>query len=132
MARILYIDDNKADIELMRLLLGARGIELDEALSGAKGLEAYDPSRHCAVVIDWNLRDMEGIEVARRLRARYPDCLMMMLSGTLDSFHRKDAAEVLGDGMCLEKSTSMEHIRRIGEFVAQAPQPRPLERERHG
>ena len=114
--RLLYVDDTQADIELLRTLLTPQNIRVDAARTGKAGVESYDPDRHAAIVIDWNLPDMPGLAVARALRARHPNCRIAFLSGLFEPEHILGAA-ALGIHECFEKKIDMSHIVRIGRFV---------------
>lgn len=116
MAIVLYIDDTDADIELLRALLGQRGIRVDAALTGEQGISSYDPKRHAAVVIDWNLPDMEGPEVAKALLKQHGRCPIAFISGTLEEYHAVVAA-ALHIELCFEKKMNLEHIQHISRFI---------------
>ena len=107
---LLYIDDTPADVELLRLLLEPHGIMLVSAPTGTRGIAMYDPHQHHAVMIDWNLPDMNGLSVAQALRARYPDCRIAFLSALFEEEHI-EAARVMGISDCFEKSTGTERTR---------------------
>lgn len=116
MATVLYIDDTDADVELLRALLGQRGIRVDAAFTGKRGISAYDPKRHAAVVIDWNLPDMEGPEVAKALLKQHGRCPIAFISGTLEEYHTV-VASALRINLCFEKKMNMEHIQHISRFI---------------
>lgn len=113
---ILYIDDTEADIELLRALLGQRTVRVDGAKSGRQGIAAYDPDRHAAAVIDWNLPDMDGVEVAGHLRAAHPACAIAFISGLFEESQRA-AAHAIGIDRCFEKNMRMDHVHNIVKFA---------------
>lgn len=113
---ILYIDDTDADIELLRALLGQRGIGVAGAHSGKEGMADYNPREHVAVVIDWNLPDMDGAEAAKALLSSHPSCPIAFISGQFEKEHIATAT-ALGIGRCFQKNMSLEHIGRISQFV---------------
>jgi DNA-binding response OmpR family regulator len=116
MVTLLCIDDTAADVELLRILLERRNIRVEAAHTGASGIAAYNSLRHAAAVIDWNLPDMEGIDVARALLARHPRCRCAFLSGRFKEEHIA-AAAAIGIPHCFEKSLDMMHIERIASLV---------------
>lgn len=124
MATVLYIDDTDADVELLRALLGQRGIHVDAALTGEKGISAYDPKRHAAVVIDWNLPDMEGPEVAKALLKQHGRCPIAFISGALEEYHMVIASTLHID-LCFEKKMNLEHIQRISRFIESSDRHAP-------
>ena len=67
-ARILIIEDNRENLELMTYLLSAFGHTVLAAEDGICGLEAAIRDTPDLVVCDLQLPDIEGFEVARQLR----------------------------------------------------------------
>ena len=68
-ARILVVDDNPANLQLMTYLLKAFGHIPSEAVSGEEALERLAGESYDMVICDIRLPALDGYEVARRLRA---------------------------------------------------------------
>ncbi len=68
-ARILVVDDNRANLDLALYLLRAFGYEAEAADDGPNGLAAAMASRYDAVLVDILMPDMDGYEFARRFKA---------------------------------------------------------------
>lgn len=68
-ARIVLIEDNPANLELMSYLLAAFGYTPLGAMDGAEGLEAAYREMPDLVICDVQLPVMDGLAVARQLRA---------------------------------------------------------------
>ncbi len=66
---ILYIEDNPDNMMLVKRALEARGYVLLEALNGIKGVELAEKQDVDLILLDINLPDIDGYEVARRVRA---------------------------------------------------------------
>ena len=74
--RILVVDDEEVAAEHARLVLDEAGIKSDIALSGEEALHmlevAHTKQEHYGLVLlDWKMPEMDGVEVARRIRERY-------------------------------------------------------------
>ena len=69
MKRVLVVDDNEANIHLVRFILEKNGYEVIEARNGIKGVEAAVSEKPDLVLLDVQLPDIDGLEVARRIRA---------------------------------------------------------------
>ncbi|MCD2516094.1 response regulator [Massilia sp. G4R7] len=69
MARILIIEDNPANVELMAFLLSAYGHTPVSAPDGARGVAAARAERPDLVACDVNLPGMNGFEVLASLKA---------------------------------------------------------------
>lgn len=66
---IILVDDNVDSAEMMRDLLGALGHTVDIAHDGASALALAAERRPDVMILDIGLPDMDGSELARRLRA---------------------------------------------------------------
>lgn len=66
---VLYIEDNPDNTTLVRRALEARGYKLLHAANGVKGVSMAETEQIDLILLDINLPDIDGYEVARRLRA---------------------------------------------------------------
>jgi two-component system cell cycle response regulator DivK len=66
---ILYIEDNPDNTTLVRRALEARGYTLLHSATGLKGVDMAEAEDISLILLDINLPDIDGYEVARRLRA---------------------------------------------------------------
>lgn len=67
--RVLCIEDHAEMIELMRLILGRQGFQVEGALGGREGLESMRENPPDLVLLDLMMPDMDGWEVYRQLKA---------------------------------------------------------------
>ena len=65
---ILYIEDNADNLRLVRRALESRGYTVYEAVDGFTGLDQAEAIKPDVILLDINLPDIDGYEVARRLR----------------------------------------------------------------
>ena len=66
---ILYIEDNPDNMMLVQRALEARGYRLLKAMKGLDGVAAAENQPVDLILLDINLPDIDGYEVARRLRS---------------------------------------------------------------
>jgi CheY-like chemotaxis protein len=66
---ILYIEDNPDNTTLVRRALESRGYKLLSSANGIKGVALAEAEEVDLILLDINLPDIDGYEVARRLRA---------------------------------------------------------------
>jgi two-component system cell cycle response regulator DivK len=65
---VLYIEDNHDNMMLVQRALEARGYRLLKAMNGLSGVEVAEREEVDLILLDINLPDIDGYEVARRLR----------------------------------------------------------------
>lgn len=65
---VLYIEDNPDNTMLVRRALEARGYKVLAAANGTKGVQMAETEDVDLILLDINLPDIDGYEVARRLR----------------------------------------------------------------
>jgi len=66
---ILYIEDNPDNMLLVQRALESRGYKLFKAMNGIKGIDMAEAEDVDLILLDINLPDIDGYEVARRIRA---------------------------------------------------------------
>ncbi len=65
---ILYIEDNPDNMTLVKRALESRGYKLLEAPTGMEGVNIAEKEEVELILLDINLPDIDGYEVARRIR----------------------------------------------------------------
>lgn len=68
-SNVLYIEDNPDNMMLVKRALESRGYTLLEAPNGLTGVAAAEQQDVDLILLDINLPDIDGYEVARRVRA---------------------------------------------------------------
>ena len=81
-ARVLLIEDNLDAGETLAELLRWSGHHVEVALDGQTGLERFDRFLPNVVICDIGLPDIDGYEVAMRIRERRPERLPTMIALT--------------------------------------------------
>ena len=84
-APILVVDDNVDAAESLAIVLEYEGYRVMTAHAGQQALAIAEQSQPAAVLLDLGLPDIDGFEVARRLRQRAtspgPRLLLVAISG---------------------------------------------------
>lgn len=112
--RVMIVEDDPDTAESLKLILEANGADVRVASSGPKALAAFASFAPEAVLLDIGLPGMDGYEVARRLRAEFPEqpALLVALTGwgrTEDVERARDA----GFDEHLVKPVDIVALRRL-------------------
>ena len=82
LAHALLADDEVPFVEAMTKRLSKRGLHITAAFSGQEALESLEKDRNIEVVIlDVKMPVMDGIEVLKEIKQRYPLVEVIMLTG---------------------------------------------------
>ena len=91
---MLLVEDDQAISELIQTVLKDMGLSVDVASNGPTALELAEKNRPALVVLDLGLPEMYGKTVANRLRKRYSDLPVMVVSALSSSAVAEDAWEM--------------------------------------
>jgi CheY-like chemotaxis protein len=112
--RVLVIEDEPVVLHTLVLILKQHGFEVRSARNGKEAL-AIGPEFHPDTLLcDINLPDMDGIQVAVRLKQDLPACRVILLSGEIGSTDLLDEAASRGIHFeVLAKPAEPQHLLRV-------------------
>jgi two-component system CheB/CheR fusion protein len=79
---VLIVEDNADSREMLCAMLGHTGMACHEAADGVTALALIDEIRPHAVILDVGLPEMDGLEVARRIRGNPQNATMRLIALT--------------------------------------------------
>lgn len=83
-ASILVTDDEQLFLDLLENTLLPLGYHLETATDGAKAINALQSHVYDLVLLDVQMPHVDGIEVLKFIKGRYPDMQVIMLTGMDD------------------------------------------------
>ncbi len=120
-ANVLYVEDCEETVHLFKLCLSKYSPETDITLdvvnTVSEALERFTPNSHVAALIDWNLPDGEGIEVAHHIRQLHDTLPIIFLSALFSGEHLQ-VAKQYNPTDCLVKSYSNSFISTIVRHIS--------------
>jgi two-component system, cell cycle response regulator DivK len=113
MAKILYIEDNPDNMQLVQRVITALGHQFLWAADGLSGIRAVENDQPDLILLDINLPDIDGYEVARRLRANKGDLLYVPIVAITANALKGDAERALGAGcdVYMSKPVNIRELR---------------------
>jgi signal transduction histidine kinase/DNA-binding response OmpR family regulator len=112
--RVLVVDDHPVNREVLVLQLKLLGIAADSAANGVDALAAWVPGRYAVVLADIHMPQMDGHELARRLRAVEAErrSTRTPIVAVTANAMKGEEARCLAVGMdaCLVKPVSIERL----------------------
>ena len=91
--KVLIIDDEPQIRDIFAQFVVLLGHEADVAADGQEGLARFDPLVHQAVVTDFLMPGLTGLQVAEAIRARSPTTPIVLISGSAQEADVRRAAE---------------------------------------
>ena len=79
-ATVLCIDDEQTALQLRQTVLESAGYRVLTAKSGVLGIQAFKSEPVQAVILDYWMADMNGMQVAREIRKLNPAVPIIILS----------------------------------------------------
>lgn len=122
--RVLVVEDNGINREVVRRLLHGWGVQVDEAADGPTALALHGQHEYDAVLMDIQLPGMSGVEATAYIR-QHPDPLrarVPVLALTANAF-RADVDRYLQAGIndCLTKPFKEDELYRKLVALMQGP-----------
>jgi len=81
MSSILIIEDDKAIVDVLKMILEQDGYKIDFAFNGISGMEKYKGNEPDIVLLDIRMPKMDGIEVLQEIKKLNKDSIVVMISG---------------------------------------------------
>ncbi len=78
--KILVIDDEEMIRDLLNETFRKRGYDVDTEMYGKKALKKIDEKKYDLLVTDLRLPDLSGMEILSRVKKKYPDLGIIMIT----------------------------------------------------
>jgi two-component system chemotaxis response regulator CheY len=128
--KVLVVDDSKAMRMILMRELKAAGIsELADAASGEEALQRLEEESFDAVLCDWNMPTMTGLEVLEALHARGQKVPFGFVTADASAESRQIAKEAGAAFLVTKPFKGSELVSRIQEALSGAASRAPDEEE---
>ena len=113
--KILLVDDDRMNSELLRKFLEVEGYEVEYAENGRKGWEAFSTAKPDVVLLDINMPLMNGFELAQMIREQDRDVLIFFLTDRTEKTDRLKGFYLKGNDYIPKPFYPEELIAKIKE-----------------
>ena len=117
-AELLIVDDVLSNIETIESLLSESGLTIWTASSGKLAIEMVKKKKPSIILLDLRMPDMDGYEVARKLRSDPDSIIVPIIAFTASVINIDKVMETgLFDG-CLMKPVSLKNLKQqLSKFL---------------
>ncbi len=125
MAKLLVVEDNQVNLELMRYLLVAFGHDVIAVDNGEAALAALEKAKVDLVACDVHMPRMDGLQFLKTLRAR-PELGVMPVVAVTASAMVGDREQLLSagfDGYISKPIDPTNFVSQIEDFLPRSPTP---------
>ena len=118
-AKVLLVDDEKEFLESMSERMRLRGMDVTTASSAKEALDFIESDFFDAVILDFQLPEMDGLAVLKKIKAKHPEAQIILLTGHA-SLERGVEAMKGGASDYLEKPADLDSLsKKIKEAKAE-------------
>lgn len=112
--RILFVDDEETIVNIAKELLTFYGYKITIFRDGLQALEGFEkhPDDYDLIVTDMSMPNMNGLELAQRVKEIRPEIPIVLCSG-FSAIINKEEALKKGVTRYLQKPLAMDHVARI-------------------
>jgi len=108
-AKVLLVDDEEDFCDLLAERLGNRGMKVNTVNSGEDALSKVENESFDAIIVDFSMPGIDGLETLRRIKEKRPDLEIIMLTGHATVQNSIEAMK-LGAEDLLEKPVNLQDL----------------------
>ncbi len=112
MQRILVVDDEIEQCNVLKKFLSLKGYEVDTATSGSAAIDKVKQVRPHIVLLDIRMPEMDGIEVLQEIKKADPAVGVIMVTGVTDHEEAKKTLE-LGAYDYITKPVDFDYLETV-------------------
>jgi DNA-binding NtrC family response regulator len=109
--RVLLVDDDEDFLEIMSERMKTRGMEVITATSAEDALERIEKDTFDAIVLDFMMPGMDGLQTLKEIKAKRPELQIILLTGYA-TIEKGVEAIKLGAMDVVEKPADLEVLAR--------------------
>ena len=119
--KILVVDDDDLNRQMMQVLLGREGYEVDLAANGLEALDAVKYHQYSMVLMDLQMPIMDGVEASRRIREWESGGSRTFIVALTASYVPREGHILFEAGIdnYISKPFELEHVHRMLNYISE-------------
>jgi DNA-binding response OmpR family regulator len=117
--RLLCVDDDQDTCDMLTLLLGQAGYEVQYALTVADGFAKARRGGYALILLDWSFEDGTGLDLCRQIRAFDSRTPLLFYTGEIDDRAIRMAFGAGAQGYLIKPVAVDTLLRAIADHVAE-------------
>ena len=126
--KVLVVDDDKAILTMLHKALKSNGIENDLAISGEAALELLSVNKYDLILLDINMRGINGFEVIQRIRAKGLTTPVMVVSGRKEDQDALYGLEIGADDYIIKPFNPVTLVAKAKALIRRSREASPQSR----
>ncbi len=110
-SKILIVDDHAETRRMTRFFLRDLPFDFEECEDGADALDCYQKTRPDWVLMDWEMKRMNGLQATRQIVKAHPEARILMVTQYDDKELRTAARKAGASGFVLKEN--LMDLRRL-------------------
>ena len=126
--KVLVVDDDKTILTMLHKALKSNGLENDLAISGEAALELLEVNQYDLILLDINMRGINGFEVIQRIRARGLTTPIMVVSGRKEDKDALYGLEIGADDYIIKPFNPVTLVAKAKALIRRSRESSPQSR----
>ena len=126
--KVLVVDDDKTILTMLHKALKSNGIENDLAISGEAALELLEVNQYDLILLDINMRGINGFEVIQRIRAKGLTTPVMVVSGRKEDQDALYGLEIGADDYIIKPFNPVTLVANAKALIRRSRESSPQSR----
>lgn len=123
---ILLVEDNLENAQLFIRILNTAGYQVVHVMRGLDGLREAHHRKFAAIILDFDLPDIDGAQVGLALRRRIGNTPLIALTAQAEKVIRLKAHVFGFDAFISKPCTDQELLKTVALLTQPDPPPAPI------
>lgn len=121
--KVLVVDDDKTILNMLYKALRQNDIDADLAISGEAALDLLKSREYDLILLDINMRGIDGFEVIKRIRSNHLETPVMVVSGRKEDKDALYGLEIGADDYITKPFNPVTLVAKVKALIRRSQTP---------